>query len=617
MFKFDTPRPTNKSPRSTGKMSTPLTDGRTLNLTEIKKLLNSIKTKYGLLGSTVEVDLLDIPYYVDSRIDTINWNIYFTISPRVIDVLDDPVVRRFLQKRGRDGVSTLLSDLMIHEIGHWELPWGSGIGCPYDLYTSYKSFIGPIMSTLKRFGILPEDLRGGNELVGYLANLLEDIIDNTNCRQFSDMDGMVLFWYLQGRIDNTDKYSRLYEAFVRLNLYLWGDREQYRLLRRFMTMDPEVDQAIKEFWKRIGLDGDPEKNRRILLDRERWSKIAEVFAEVMSRLLDSYSEMGVGSETEDWLPPSPGSDRSEDKPPEKIVVESFEKGLGIPDYFDTYEAFDIIYRELADEIEIRAEEFTEGYSLPLIPSYHRPFDPEQDDYDDINPYKLMIDDHGEVTFGVPRVRYPLVFPVKKGIKRFPGVNICIIDSSASMSEGLDGDPGSTKIFPWGDNSKYHYAILGFYGILKYLVKQNLLHVVDIGVVNFSSRTIVSDGSLEDAKRVLFSWQNEGTELNLSLLLDAMEKKIGKHIVYTISDGEVLNWGSIRDRFIDVMRRHYYFHIQLGVKSGMSEDLKRAGLQVYYVRRGRDLSNLMVDLTVKSYDDYANSHTMYDWFKDRW
>ena len=186
-----------------------------------------------------------------------------------------------------------------------------------------------------------------------------------------------------------------------------------------------------------------------------------------------------------------------------------------------------------------------------------------------------------------------------------------------MSEGLGGDPGSTKIFPWGDNSKYHYAILGFYGILKYLVKQDLLHVVDIGVINFSSRTIVSDGSLEDAKRVLFSWQNEGTELDLSLLLDAMEKKIGKHIVYTISDGEVFNWDSIRDRFIVVMRRHYYFHIQLGVKSEMSEDLKRAGLHVYYVRRGRDLSNLMVDLTVKSYDDYANSHTMYDWFKDRW
>ena len=600
----------------------PSDDKIIFNLTEIKRKLNKIKTEFGMYGASLKVDILQLSEFVNAGIDPRNWDIRITFDPRALKILlsDKKIFRYVKDNKIDDVLTTLLSDVLIHEIGHWEVPRGTGDGCPYDLYIHYENFIDPITSALKEVGKIPSDYKGEHQTARYVANAIEDIINNFNCTRITKMNGQIFFWYLQGIVQD-GKYSKFYEAFVKLNMYLFGDKKQYRLLRKYMTDDKEVNDCVKEFIRTLNLSENKEENLRWLMDRDNWPKIAYNFAKIMSRLLDENEGQGKSGEGAGHSPeekygrlsPSkaPGGEKGQ-HPPKKIVLDRFKAGRGIPDYFKTYEAFDLIYQQLADEIEIKAEEFTEGFNLPIIPYSHRPFDPEVDDIKKINPHKLILNDEGKVVFGVPRENFPIVFPMKKGIKSFPHFKLCIIDSSGSMSNGLNGSAGNKNIFPWGDNSKYHYAILGFYGILKYLVRQNMLHVVDVEVVNFSSRTIASDGSLEDAKKTLFSWQDGGTSINLSVLLNSLDRFPNeKNIVYTISDGEISNWDEIKNRFIETMKDQFYFHIQLGGTSQMAEDLKEAGLHVYFVNNGEELTKLMIDLTIEKYDQYAESHKMYN------
>ena len=59
---------------------------------------------------------------------------------------------------------------------------------------------------------------------------------------------------------------------------------------------------------------------------------------------------------------------------------------------------------------------------------------------------------------------------------FPEARLCLLDTSESMRWDVHNghNVGSKSIILWGDKSKYHYALLAWYGLLEYLKANSLL-----------------------------------------------------------------------------------------------------------------------------------------------
>ena len=67
------------------------------------------------------------------------------------------------------------------------------------------------------------------------------------------------------------------------------------------------------------------------------------------------------------------------------------------------------------------------------------------------------------------------------------------------------------------------------------------------------------------------------------------------LVYTISDGEISNWGDVKEKFIERAKKHHYFHLQIGEKTQMYRDLKSAGLKTL-LDDGKNSAKILIDVT---------------------
>ena len=72
------------------------------------------------------------------------------------------------------------------------------------------------------------------------------------------------------------------------------------------------------------------------------------------------------------------------------------------------------------------------------------------------------------------------------------------------------------------------------------------------------------------------------------------------MVYTISDGEIQNWSSIKNEFIKKAKEHYYFHLQIGPGNVMTNDLEKNGLEVVEIYNAQDLANKIIEITDSSF-----------------
>ena len=71
-----------------------------------------------------------------------------------------------------------------------------------------------------------------------------------------------------------------------------------------------------------------------------------------------------------------------------------------------------------------------------------------------------------------------------------------------MSGVDDYNRGDETIFPWGDKSRYHFALLGWYGLIEYLKQNHLLAQQNVSLGNFSDETVLAKGLLESKKLAL-------------------------------------------------------------------------------------------------------------------
>lgn len=267
----------------------------------------------------------------------------------------------------------------------------------------------------------------------------------------------------------------------------------------------------------------------------------------------------------------------------------------LPPLFNKYESLDLLYQMLAGELKVNAETFNEQNKMPIAYYGKRPFNPERDKLKNV---KFGFNEKGELELQKKKYHEDINVNYKKSPKGFPQARFGLIDSSGSMAGGIDQNgEGKKSIIPWGDNSSYHYALLSWYGFLEYLKKNQLLKQTSVSLGNFSDITYVGRG-LTQAKRVALSPQWGGTALDLDKVKEFFKYK--DMIIFTISDGGLSNWHNIKDEFIKDAKKHYYFHLQIGAKSNMAQDLEKAGLKVVQVSSAKDLASTVIDLTDKLY-----------------
>ncbi|MDD5649479.1 MAG: hypothetical protein PHF86_03550 [Candidatus Nanoarchaeia archaeon] len=588
-----------------------------MNLQKLRQKLNLQKNKIGLVCGNINIKEYDnSKNNISAGINPNGWNIEISLK-KGFDPKNDSRARLYMKKKKiEDGLEKLISDVTTHEFAHWELPLNSNLGCPYSTYEHDK-----ILEAVKEE--LPEDKKQHSS---YVVNAFEDMIINPRCREYNkDFSGQVLFWNDQG-LSCKGKYTPFYEAFIKLNMHLFGDRWDKALLKKYYTNDKKVDNAVKKVIQELNL---PEniKDSSILFDKKKWPEMSKIFARNLSPLLDvnpeerlsAYDQGDTGNGENDKEEQKSGDNKKEQAGngiEKKLKTKDGKEEVSYGRYssneqksknFTSFEQLDSLYKLLARDIPVRVEAMTKSNGLNISPLNYRPFDEDTDDFSKIKLSKLYVTEKG-LTFG--HVNQPLTINAKSKVQRrsFPSFKMVMIDNSGSMEQGINSSNiGNTNFIPWGDNSKYHHALLGFYGIENYLQKQGIAQYIEHGLSLFSNSTRFKQSNfsgIDEVRKLALAPEFGNTKINLNVLETALSGK--QSFVLSLSDGEISDWDSQKNRFMDLAKQNYYAHIQIGNSSQFSNDLESSGIPVFYVNSGNDLSKLMVDITKKTYGAFVTN-----------
>ena len=279
---------------------------------------------------------------------------------------------------------------------------------------------------------------------------------------------------------------------------------------------------------------------------------------------------------------------------EKIMM-GRKPGQGIPFYIERTEGLDAYYSAMAKRIPIKAAGKLPAAHMPLVPLLHEPFDPDVHDSAEISTCRLGVDTASRsVVPMVAKARLPVDIPIRKEKRNLPDFVMALIDSSGSMMQG----GGNRTILPWGDQSYYHYALLTFYGLLRFFDSERILHKMGVAAAIFSDRTLSAAG-LDEVKKLILNPVSGNTSLDLAKVMESMRGRQNA-LFSMISDGEIANWQQIKDEFIALAKRNQFFMIQIGRDSRASADIRAAGLPVHTVASHKDFVALAIDLTVQRY-----------------
>jgi hypothetical protein len=586
-----------------------------MTIQTLKQKLYEQKNKVGLVGGTVEVEEFDkAEHYVSASISPKDWRIKVSVKKGFNPIRDDRQKAYARTKKITDGLETLVIHVGgLHEPAHWELPVDSEKGCPYDVYWHDK-----IVEGVKKG--LSSDKKN---MASYVANVFEDVIINPRCREFNgDFSGQVLFWDWEGircKEQGKEHYTPFYEAFVKLNMHLFGDNKDRALLKRHYSNEPNVDESVKKTIKDLDFK-ENSQDTSYLFKRNSWQSMAEKFAKNLSDLLDEVPQERLSAFSQDSESqgergqgdPQPSGNGIEQKTKtregkEEIAYGRYSNKEGQSSSLTSYEQLDSLYRKLARDIPVEVEAMTREQGLQIAPLNYRAFDDEKDDPSRMKTSKIFLTDQG-MRFG--HANQPLTITSKSKIqkKSFPDFKMIVLDNSGSMKNSPDGSDnvGSTSFIPWGDKSKYHYALLGFYGIENFLQRQGIAQYIQHGISMFSSQTRYSEGNFHDLDRVrkqALSPDWGTTSVDAKVLKQALKGR--ESFVLSISDGEIDNWNSEKSQFKELAKDNYFAHIQIGGATDFTHDLESWNIPVCYVNSGKDLSHLMVKTTKDCYRRFTS------------
>ncbi|MBI2671839.1 hypothetical protein HYX16_02805 [Candidatus Woesearchaeota archaeon] len=566
--------------------------------------LNKVKNRIGLVSGTLTVNQYDdAEENVAAYINPANWNIELNLKKDFNPIQDRRQKAYARKKKIENGKKQLLEDILHHELAHWELPFNSGFGCPYDPYNHDL-----ILEAVKK--ALPKDKQ---EQASYVANAFEDLIINARCKEFTgNFSGQVLFWSEQGQKTEDKKYTPFYDAFVQLNMYMWGDNVDKALLKRHSKNDEKVKKAVEKAIEDLDL-----KSRKeivsSLFEKDKWPEMASKFTKALAPLLETKPTEKLSayqSSEEDKEKKQEGSGiekklfTKEGK--EEVAFERYSHNKELSTNIPKEEQLDSLYRRLTKKIPVKVEAIVKERSLPIAPLNYRPFDEEKDDIAKLKPTKIYVTEDG-LTFGHQKQQISITAKSKVQRKSFPDFKMIVLDNSGSMREGINGDQGNKTFIPWGDNSKYHYALLGFYGVEQFLQAQGIAQYIGHGLSLFSASTRYQETDFKDVQKLrkmaLSPDFGPDTRIDAKTLLNALKGK--ESFVLSISDGEISNWDESKKEFEKLAKDNYFAHIQIGGKNRFTQDLETAGFPVSYVSNGDELSKLMVNVAQNTYRRFVH------------
>ena len=492
--------------------------------------------------------------------------------------------------------SVIARDVTRHEIDHHG--YKGFIGCPKTAENHVQMFFEPMADVLLKKGFTFDDVK-------YMTNALQDSILHRDLNQgrFS-LQGISYFFEEIGNSCEKDKetlknkFTPFYEAHAKLNMHLWGNRQQKKSLQKFYTHNPKITEVMKKFLERTkDLD---------FLKEQDWSEISKIYAEEFSALMEPgyalpiINHSGAGTRGRESKPCDEEGNYFDKEMKTRSfkqsrVEEAYANKEKTPLWIDNFEAMDMLYESMARKLNLIAKSYTKQKQMPIFYYGKRDFDPEKDDLKHVF---FDFDDKGNIELKKKRFHEDIPISVKRKEKGFPEMRFGIFDTSSSMKDDVYGgsDTGNSKIFPWGDKSKYHYALLSWYGFLEYLKQNYLLEQSSVNLANFSSQTLVGKG-LKDAKEIALTPQfGTTTNLDLGKIREFFEGR--DNLIFTISDGQIFNWENIKDEFIKNATKHHYFHLQIGGENETTQAMKDNGLRVEYITDAQDLANKTIDLTDK-------------------
>ena len=568
----------------------------------LEQRLNQVKNRIGLVGGPLILTrTTNTKHNISASIDPRDWHIELNIS---VDYNpDDKKTKNYLkQKNISDPLWAVARDLLHHECGHWALPRGSKYGCPRS--SELHDIILDAVVQAR------EGKQRNEQLEHYVANSFEDLLSNTFCKQQTTHSGQVLFYNDQGLASKN--YGDFYEAFVKLNLFLWGDQHDNQLLKRFYKNDSKVTQAVQQVIEQLGLKQkspfyDRELVAQSLIDETSWFDLAFKYTKIMDELHKEQlpQEQLFGTQTT--------FDKKLEGDKEKVIVKRFKAGKGKSSYLESFEYLDSLYRSLGREIPIKVELFSQAYSFPVAHYGNQEFDPEIHLMERISTSRIGVNEQGDISFQTHRGDISIPAEYVKNLRGFPNLRIVNLDTSGSMKEPIFGhdkgkivNPFADKGQQWGENSKYHHALIGKYGIDTYFEMQGIAGDVDSILINVSSMSISSEKQpierRQEENKLALSPQFGGTEMDCDVLQQSLGSEQG--FLLSLSDGGFFNWDSQKERFFEIISSQAYAHIQMGSPNIFTQDLEKQGIPVYFVNQENPLEKLMVDLTQKHYQKFA-------------
>ncbi|MFQ5621686.1 MAG: hypothetical protein ACE5FT_07670, partial [Candidatus Nanoarchaeia archaeon] len=563
-----------------------------MELPKIRRTLETRKNQIGLVGT--RLDISEVPGNTLSAHITTDWKTIAINYGVDLDLVPDSMTASFVEKRSVEDPELKVGlDLVEHESGHRENPTGTKLGCPYsvEMHDAIKESVHKALTEKGKAG-----------LEAYVTNAFEDVLNNVNCRRHTDFSGQTLFWNNQGLITDQEKFTPFYEAFVRINLVLGGSVPDNSLLKRFYTHSDEVRGSIKNFLGdikyRLSVDHVVKLHEKSAFDtlftpdlaqREGlWTALAYSFARNTADLLDQ-------PPTEVMFGGSGPSENPFDKemrvPKQKqeIAFKRYKEGKGPASHRDSQEQLYDLYKRISKEVKVETSSYSESQSMPLV-HFGKQFIGENEQKFRFRGVGFQQDGSLGIKTSKHEIKYPVSYKVHP--RNFPRFKLALMDRSGSMEQSPnDEGVGDTSFIPWGDNSYYHFALKGYFGIENFLERQGISHYVQSCVLGFSGENAVRGEAKEVAKSLLTK-PSGGTSLDI----DGLERELsGNALVLSISDGDMTLGSDVEERFERKIQQSgtNYAHIQIGEESKFSTYLRGIGVPVFTVKGDDDLARTMI------------------------
>lgn len=487
----------------------------------------------------------------------------------------------------------LVRSLVRHEINHKGYAYIPGCPGNMDMHIELLEKISQVLKE-HNFPNVPMGVQG-HTLYSYIGNMFADFIDNAQLGRRMDHTGAFLMYKEDTK---GERFSPLFDAFVRLQEYAYGRKKTKSLLRNNHSQDPRVREAVQAIIKEGSIErADLEEK---LFDRASWPALATTFTKHMLRLIDK--DKLTDQEYIKLTFPALDGFPEEIHDPEtqmEIVWKKYVQGEGSavfspPSFIDDFLSLKLLYNRLARNLEIRTRASTKEEQMPVSHYGRKPFDISQDMW---SRARISFDAGG---LELLAQKYAIDIPISYHERphSLPEIRLAILDSSSSTqsSLGLKSsprilNPWAEKKKQWTDDSVYHHELVCWFGLLEFMKKQGALRKTSVHLANFSSETQYAD-NLNDAYRLALSPQFGSTYLDPEVVF---AKTRMKSLTFSITDGDVQNWSEIKEKYLQAAKKHFYFHIQVGRETTMSQDLQQAGIPVIF-DTGKNLGKIVIDLT---------------------